>query len=83
MVFAGILTKVSPCVIKSGKNKGQEMGFLGFTGVNGSTLECVVLQQGVGQGQEQAGGLERNKVYIAGEAGQERVGMDFERHNKT
>jgi hypothetical protein len=65
-VFAGILTKISPCVIKSGKNKGQEMGFLGFTGVNGSSLECVVFSKEWDKVKGKKGGLEKGKVYMAG-----------------
>jgi DNA polymerase-3 subunit alpha len=65
-VFAGILTKISPTVIKSGKNKGANMGFLGFTGTNGSSLECVVFSKEWERVNGKKGGLEKGKVYVAG-----------------
>jgi DNA polymerase-3 subunit alpha len=66
MVFAGILTKLNEVVVKKGKNAGAKMGFLGFTGLNGSSLECTAFVNAYAALHAGPAPVEKGKVYIVG-----------------
>ena len=62
-VFAGILRDFRAITVKNGKNKGREMAYLTWTGINGD-VETVCFSDAWDQAHKKPGGVKRGKVYL-------------------
>jgi hypothetical protein len=61
--FLGMLTRCVVTTVKTGKSKGKEMAFMGFTGVGGN-LECVCFSDAWAVIMASGGLPQKGKVYM-------------------